>query len=1019
MKNKKRSKVITLILVLVVSLNIGLIINTSLNDGGLPKRKHKITENIKSPKSSSISTPQETLVYGIGKGPSSIDPQHTYDVNSFTVIDNVCERLFAYNLSDPNLGLIPQLASDFGTWNGANYTVDLRHNITFHDGTVFNADDVIWTFDRLENLMSLNKVDLSNTYIYYDPDFGAYRNIINDTVKIDNYTVRFVLNSEYGPFEDILAFQGSSIISEESAPFDDIINITTDDLIGTGPFNYISYNANHEVKFESFNDYWQGTPYFDKLIFSIIPDPAERHNAFISGEVDILTDPYHNWFDTITYTNGVELHSDGPDFTEKFVGINNKKINVSIREAISYGLNYSRILEDIYHGYGYRAKSPIPQGVKFSNYSYDVAIHNITRSRQIMQQIFPSEAPNDLYNDSAWQETTLKTYNYSYAEGGADQENMLPILEDSLKQIGIEVIGAGMTWNELLSNLFDHPNNLRLYWVGWRADYNDGSNFLKPYSNRSKGLLGVNDPQAQLWMEEALLETNETIRQDLYNKIQKRYVEEVYPVAFGFSDENSYAWRTDIEGFQPNALEINYFYPCYKNYKNGVSIDGDATGINAHNWTWAEDQAWCKGLGTLDDPYIISGINIESKEAEIGIEIKNSDVYFKIQDCYITNTIDAGIKLEGVSNGEIKDSIIANTNNGIYLNLSNSNHFEMNMIFNNSNDGISLVDSSENLVYENWIWNCNNSISGDTYNNFIGGNYYYSVYEPDTDGDGLLDQIELSLGTNPSYSDTDGDHFSDGYEYDYGTDPLNQSDYPVLWEEHFNQLMIYLNGNWSLLQNVIDWSEGNSTLIDNLIIQLEENSTLLQKVIGWLDGNSTEIEDLFTYLEANATLLIEVVNDLEGNATLLATVNALATQNAEFLSQLNTTQIKQNETIQILRNTVNKLGASIGDTDYDGLDDLDEIYYGTSITLMDTDCDNLNDAFEIKYGTDPLVDDTDGDGYFDGIEVASGTDPLDPNDYPGKTSPPSQGIPGFDLFFMLIGAAIIGLYLMVQISKRK
>jgi len=97
-----------------------------------------------------------------------------------------------------------------------------------------------------------------------------------------------------------------------------------------------------------------------------------------------------------------------------------------------------------------------------------------------------------------------------------------------------------------------------------------------------------------------------------------------------------------------------------------------------------------------------------------------------------------------------------------------------------------------------------------------------------------------------------------------------------------------------------------------------------------------------------------------------------------------------------IRAVLDELGFSVGDTDYDGLDDLDEIIYGTSSTCSDTDCDNLNDAFEIKYGTDPLNDDSDGDTWLDGVEVAAGTDPKNAADYPGASTPTDDDAPTDD-----------------------
>lgn len=71
--------------------------------------------------------------------------------------------------------------------------------------------------------------------------------------------------------------------------------------------------------------------------------------------------------------------------------------------------------------------------------------------------------------------------------------------------------------------------------------------------------------------------------------------------------------------------------------------------------------------------------------------------------------------------------------------------------------------------------------------------------------------------------------------------------------------------------------------------------------------------------------------------------------------------------------------ALFGDTDGDGLSDIDEAALGTDPLNPDTDGDGLSDGDELRRGTNPLNPDTDGDGLTDGDEVARGTDPLNPD----------------------------------------
>ncbi|MHA1306922.1 MAG: hypothetical protein ACTSQN_06480 [Candidatus Heimdallarchaeota archaeon] len=120
------------------------------------------------------------------------------------------------------------------------------------------------------------------------------------------------------------------------------------------------------------------------------------------------------------------------------------------------------------------------------------------------------------------------------------------------------------------------------------------------------------------------------------------------------------------------------------------------------------------------------------------------------------------------------------------------------------------------------------------------------------------------------------------------------------------------------------------------------------------------------------------------------------------------------------------------DTDDDLISDGDEYVegsgdfpYRTDPTDSDTDGDGLSDHYEQMpppggYNTNPLVADTDGDGYNDGDEDAAGTDPLDPDDYPGATTPISPTANGFFIgsFFSLFVIAT-ATFLILSSKKKK
>ena len=166
-----------------------------------------------------------------------------------------------------------------------------------------------------------------------------------------------------------------------------------------------------------------------------------------------------------------------------------------------------------------------------------------------------------------------------------------------------------------------------------------------------------------------------------------------------------------------------------------IFIDGTATGVGAHNWTWAKNQPWCSGSGTWSDPYAIENLKISGFAEFNGIEIRNSNVSFIIQDCEIFYS-NSGILLNNVNNSRLIDNNFHHSEYGILFFSCNNNTISGNTI-NYNEYGIYLEEEScyDNTIANNTINNnsdtgiyltsdCNNTISG----NIVNYNEYYGIY---------------------------------------------------------------------------------------------------------------------------------------------------------------------------------------------------------------------------------------------------------------------------------------------------
>ncbi len=332
------------------------------------------------------------FIFGTSDGPVDLDPQYAWDQASIDVIDQVCEGLYGYNFSVSPPVVIPRLAADFGTWSadGYGYVVDLREGVTFHDGTAFNAQAVKWNFDRLLYFLNVSgtlntDVETQLTEVYL---IGGV-SIITKVDVLSTYQVNFTLSQPYFvPFTAMLAFSGSYIQSPTSTPADTYLLTATSDLVGTGAYVYDSYKSGQEVRFHANPNYWGGKPAYDTLIFNIINEPTARNQAILTGAVSFIADPLPSMLSTFNAAgSGVTVLDAGNELGTRYISFNCNLINQTWRQALSYSINYTYIVDVIMAGQCVRLKSPIVNGIPYSNYTFNVPILNYTKAREIMHSM--------------------------------------------------------------------------------------------------------------------------------------------------------------------------------------------------------------------------------------------------------------------------------------------------------------------------------------------------------------------------------------------------------------------------------------------------------------------------------------------------------------------------------------------------------------------------------------------------------------------------------------------------------
>src|SRR5699024_271591 len=127
---------------------------------------------------------QDTLIYGRGADATRLDPARVTDGESLKVTQQIMETLV--NFTPGTTDLEPGLATEWDqSEDGKTYTFELRENVTFQDGSDFDADAVVYNFERWQNGSD------EDNFAYYPSMFGGFGDdsVIEDVEAVDDHTV--------------------------------------------------------------------------------------------------------------------------------------------------------------------------------------------------------------------------------------------------------------------------------------------------------------------------------------------------------------------------------------------------------------------------------------------------------------------------------------------------------------------------------------------------------------------------------------------------------------------------------------------------------------------------------------------------------------------------------------------------------------------------------------------------------------------------------------------------------------
>jgi peptide/nickel transport system substrate-binding protein len=484
-----------------------------------------------SPAPTEANQPKEggTLIVALPGDITRTDPAMIDDSNSSYVMQQVMEGLVTLKPGSTS-EVVPALAESWElSDDGLTYTFTLRQGVKFHDGTDFNADAVVFNYERWKNFPT----ELQDYTYYAGAVFGGYGDTSNvaSIEATDDSTVEITLNT---PNSSFLVAQTLTVfaISSPKALVDGKADNTETDvtkvtyaqggptaMVGTGPFKFKSWTVGEQVEIEKNADYWNpdGVPHLDGIVFKPVAEEAQRLNGLATGEIDLAQTIAPVDIATITADDTLQVIDRGESCNTLQISMNHNYTpinNPKIRQAIAYAVNKEALIDTFYAGLAVPADNWMPVNTLYAK-SLGLPTYDVQKAKDLIAESGLSGA--DLALDFYYPSDVTRPYM-------PDPKGIFEAVTGDLEAAGFTVVPHTETWRP---DYLDHEyaGNFEMWLLGWTCDWSAPDNFLKTaffgyIDGAPSPEFAYKNDELEQTMNDALAATDEATAQSLWEHAQ-------------------------------------------------------------------------------------------------------------------------------------------------------------------------------------------------------------------------------------------------------------------------------------------------------------------------------------------------------------------------------------------------------------------------------------------------------------------------------------------------------------------
>lgn len=443
---------------------------------------------------------QNKYVHANNSAYDTLDPHTVGDVARVATRLNFYDGLYRWVDNPPQL--IPWLATGHETSeDGLTWTFKLRDDVTFHDGSLMTAADVVYSMDRM---LTLKRGAGALFLPVMDPGM---------TTAIDDHTVQFKLKEPSAIFgamvSDILVVN-ADLVKDNEVDGDWGQKYLTDHTAGSGSFTLKRYDPALGFIGERFPEHFAGwgEKYFDEIEFRTVVETNTRIQGLMRGDYHGL-DGYlaPDQVQRLRSAKGVQVLEEESMRVYHFAMHNGRPPfdDINFRKAVTHAFDYDGYISAIMQGTVARNPTIVPNNMwgapDLPGYTYD-----IEKAKEYLAKV-----PGP-----------IRTIKIGTLAGFAETEQAAAVMQNGLAQLGITVEIESAPWPVVNSRMQD-PAQMYDMVPYWKSTYYaDPNNWIgEQYGTRyapTRNVSAYSNPAVDALLDEALSITDQSKREALYKE---------------------------------------------------------------------------------------------------------------------------------------------------------------------------------------------------------------------------------------------------------------------------------------------------------------------------------------------------------------------------------------------------------------------------------------------------------------------------------------------------------------------